>query len=238
MSKAKWGLLALLAMANATCGEAPFVAAPGATLTVIANPPFIVANGGVSVISALIIDPNGTPAANGTVVQFFTTLGSIEAQGQTRDGVARVNLVADARSGTATVTAVSGAATGPEGGVQVIIGSANPTLVIVTADPVRVNRGGHSRITANVFDVNGNPIANIPVIFTLSGGTGRETLDSEGAQVFTDNNGQAFDTLRTSASGSSTVTVTATTANGKLDSVAVGINGSASPPATLARSPR
>jgi hypothetical protein len=223
MSKAKWVLVALLAMTSATCGEAPFVAAPGSTLTVFANPPFIVANGGVSVISALVIEPAGTPAPNGTVVQFFTTLGSIEPQGKTVDGVARVNLVADSRSGTAAVTAASGdQSVAVEGGV--VIGSANPALVIVTADPARINRGGHSRITANVFDLDGNPIANIPVIFSLEGGSGRETLDSGGAQIFTDTNGQAFDTLRTSASGSADVSVVAETANGVTDTVTVEVN--------------
>jgi hypothetical protein len=222
MSKAKWGLLALLAMTSATCGEAPFVAAPGSTLTVVANPPFIVANGGVSVISALLIEPAGTPAPDGTVVQFFTTLGSIEAQGQTRDGVARVNLVSDARSGTATVTATSGAA--EQKTVEIVIGSARPDLVTVTADPGRITYSRTSEITANVFDENGNPIANIPVIFFLDGGTGRETLDSGGAQVFTDTNGRAFDTLRTSTSGSGEVDVTAETANGVSDTVTVEVN--------------
>jgi hypothetical protein len=182
-----------------------------------------VANGGVSVISALVIDPAGTPAANGTVVQFFTTLGSIEPQGKTVDGVARVNLVADNRSGTAAVTAASGdQSVAVEGGV--VIGSANPFLVIVTANPARITRGGHSRITANVFDVDGNAIANIPVIFSLEGGSGRETLDSGGAQIFTDTNGQAVDTLRTSASGSADVSVTAETANGVTGTVTVEVN--------------
>jgi hypothetical protein len=46
--------------------------------------------------------------ADGTVVQFFTTLGRIEEQGKTNDGVARVKLVSDSRSGTARVSAVSG----------------------------------------------------------------------------------------------------------------------------------
>ncbi len=223
MSKAKWGLLALLAMTNATCGDAPFVAAPGSTLTVFANPPFIVANGGVSVISALVIEPAGTPAPNGTVVQFFTTLGSIEAQGQTVDGVARVNLVADSRSGTAEVTAATGdQSVKVEGGV--VIGSARPAVVTLNADPLKITRSTHSRLTANVFDVDGNPIANIPVIFFLDGGTGRETLDSGGAQVFTDSNGQAFDRLRTSSNASADVTVTAETANGESDTVTVEVN--------------
>jgi hypothetical protein len=221
MSKSKGALLALLVMTNVTCGDAPMVAAPGSTLTVIANPPFIVANGGVSVVSAVVIDPAGTPAANGTVVLFLTTLGSIEAQGETKDGVARVNLVADSRSGTATVTGITGDQTAT---VDVEIGSARPALVTVTANPARITRSISSGITANVFDENGNPIANVPVVFRLDGGTGRETLDSAGAQTFTDTNGQAFDTLRTSSNGSADVTVTAETSNQVSDSIDVEVN--------------
>ena len=41
-------------------------------------------------------------------MQFFTNLGDIDEQGKTNDGVARVNLRANGRSGVATVTAVSG----------------------------------------------------------------------------------------------------------------------------------
>ena len=221
MSKSKGALLALLVMTTATCGEAPMVAAPGSTLTVIANPPFIVANGGVSVISALVIDPAGTPAANGTVVQFFSTLGNIEAQGQTKDGVARVNLVADARSGTATVTGATGDQSET---VEIVIGSARPVLLTLTAEPLRVKPNRPVYLTANVFDEDGNPIANIPVIFRLEGGVGKETLDSGGAQVFTDNNGQAFDTLRTTSNEITDVTVTAETSNQVSDEVTIEVN--------------
>ena len=53
----------------------------------------------------------GTPVHNGTVVNFTTTLGSIEpAEATTTSGRATVRLVADGRSGTAVVTAYSGAA--------------------------------------------------------------------------------------------------------------------------------
>jgi hypothetical protein len=218
MSNGKWLLLALLAIANSTCGEAPFVAAPDSTLTLFANPPFIVANGGVSVISALVIEPAGTPAPNGTVVQFFTTLGSIEPQEKTRDGVARVNLVADSRSGIAQVSASSG---GPPVSLDegVVIGSANPALVIVTADPARITSPRHSYLTANVFDEDGNPIANIPVIFSVevaSTAPLEETLESGGVPQFTDTNGQAFDILYTRrglAQPQKVVTVRATAAN-------------------------
>lgn len=224
MSKGKWGLVALLAMTSATCGKAPFVAAPGSTLTVIANPPFIVANGGVSVISALVIEPAGTPAPNGTVVQFFTTLGSIEPQGQTVDGVARVNLVADSRSGTAQVTAATGDQSQQ---VEIVVGSARPDLVVVSADPARITNPRNSRITANVFDVEGNAVANVPVIFSVSADPLEETLESGGTQVFTDTNGQAFDIVYTRRSQFDTqkdVTVTATAADGTSGEVIVVVN--------------
>jgi hypothetical protein len=224
MSKTKWVLLALLVMTNVTCGEAPFVAAPGSTLTIIANPPFIVANGGVSVISALVVEPNSTPAPNGTVVQFFTTLGNIEAQGETRDGVARVNLVADTRSGTATVTGATGDQTAT---VDIEIGSARPALILVTADPPRITSPRFSYITANVFDENGNPIVNIPVIFDVEADPLEETLESGGVPQYTDTNGQAFDVLHTRASRSDPqkdVTVFATTTNDVEGDVIVFIN--------------
>ena len=92
--------LALLAAGlQLMCHQVILTAPPGSTITLIANPGFISANGGVSVISALVFEPAGTPVPDGTVVQFFTNLGRIDEQGKTNDGVARVNLVADSRSG-------------------------------------------------------------------------------------------------------------------------------------------
>jgi len=218
--------LALAALAHLTCADAPLTPGPGVTLSVFANPPFIVANGGVSVISALVIEPAGTLVPDGTVVLFFSTLGRIEPQGQTKDGVARVNLVADSRSGTAQVTAVAGDQTATvEGGV--VIGSANPETVLVSANPARITQPREAAITANVFDVNGNPISGIPVIFSVSATPLEETLDSGGAPRFTDTNGQAFDTLRTRrpvASAQKIVTVTATTPNAKSGDTTVAVN--------------
>jgi hypothetical protein len=94
-----------------TCNQAIMVAPPGSVFagsSLIANPKFIAAHGDVSVISGLLLDGTGNPVADGTVVQFFTSLGRIQEQGKTNDGVVRVNLTSDSRSGTATVTAVSG----------------------------------------------------------------------------------------------------------------------------------
>jgi hypothetical protein len=221
MARGRWGLVALLVLATVTCGEAPMTAPPGSTLAVFANPTFIVANGGVSVISASVIEPAGTTAPDGTVVLFFTSLGQIPPQGQTKAGVARVNLVADSRSGPAQVTATSGDQTAT---VDLSIGSALPARVLVSADPAVMRSNAWSNITANVFDENGNPVANVPVVFSVTGST--ETLDSGGRQLFTDTNGQVFDVLRSQLplSQVGSATVTATTANGISGSVKVNIN--------------
>ena len=81
---------------------------------------------------------------------------------------------------------------------------------------------------ATVYDVVGNPIQNVPVIFSLAdSGLNEETLDSGGSPRFTDSNGQAFDTLRTRAPVGGlqkAVGVTATTANGADGTVTVFID--------------
>ena len=88
------------------CADVAQLAPSNATMVLIASPPFVPANGGVSQISAVVTEAVGTPVPDGTVVQFFTTIGKIDREGKTNDGVARVNFIADARSGTADVTAV------------------------------------------------------------------------------------------------------------------------------------
>jgi hypothetical protein len=101
----------LLVLFLGTCNQAIMTAPPGSVFpgnTLVANPKFIAAHGDVSVISGLLLKATGDPVADGTVVQFFTDLGKIDEQGKTNDGVVRVNLVSDSRSGKATVTAFSG----------------------------------------------------------------------------------------------------------------------------------
>jgi hypothetical protein len=202
-------VVAALAMSHWSC-EVPPLMAPGSSITLIANPEFIAANGGVSVITAIVTEPAGTFVPDGSVVFFFTNLGRIDPQGKTVNGVARVNLIADSRSGPATVTAFAagGAAPAASGGgggggdgtaiVRVAIGSLLPATGLVTANPPTVRGGGQVAIVASVFDPFGNPVANVPVIFTLGGQVvSGERLESGSAQRFTDSNGQAFDTLIT-----------------------------------------
>ncbi len=190
------GLL-VLALTLPMCTGVPLTAPSNADLTLSANPTSIPANGGVSVITAVVIEPAGTPVPNGTVVFFTTDLGRVDSEGKTKDGIARVNLVSDSRSGTANVTGFSGGAAAPApsasptatpspavrlsfgmatayagkntGTVQVKIGSALPARVIVTANPDRITSPRSALITANVFDAAGNPVSNIPVFFAITG---------------------------------------------------------------------
>jgi hypothetical protein len=195
--------LALLAVTHLSCNQSILTAPAGTTMTVIINPPTIPANGGVATVSAILVEPAGTPVADGTVVQFFTTLGRIDEQGKTNDGVARVNLVSDARSGEAGVSAFSGAV---KADGKVRIGAILPTRIVVTANPTRLENRRAADITATVLDNDGNPVSNIGVVFTITAvtlaGTSTsvtpdEFMESNGAPVFTDNNGRARDVMRT-----------------------------------------
>ena len=231
-------LLVALGVAQLTCAGALMTAPPGSTLTLFANPTAVPADGGVSVLSALITEPAGTTVPDGTNVQFFTNLGRVDPRvGKTKDGVARVNFISDARSGIAHVTAVSGgAATGGGGGgspaptpggggaagtVDITVGSAQSLHLIVTADPSRITDSRSTHIIASVLDSVGNPVANVGVIFTVP--TTTEFMDSQGNPIFTDTNGRAEDILRTRRTSAGSVTVTATTLSGATGSVTVPI---------------
>jgi hypothetical protein len=232
-------LLVLAAVASASCAKVPLTAPAGSTIFAQVNPPFVIANGGTSVVTALVTEPAGTLVPDGTEVFFFTSLGRIDERVQTRDGIAHANFVADSRSGTASITIYSGgpapaapsasaspgtgattpaAATATGTGsatVSIAIGSSLPAKVIVGADPQRITSPRRATIVATVFDAFGNPVQNVPVVFTISVASGvplEETLASGGSPVYTDSNGQAFDTLVTRALAGATqkqVTVSA-----------------------------
>jgi hypothetical protein len=245
----KKGALLLLVLLLGTCNQAIMTAPPGSDFaggSLVANPSFIAAHGDVSVITGLLLKQTGDPVPDGTVVQFFTNLGKIDEQGKTNDGVVRVNLVSDSRSGTATVSAFSGGAAGPlpspspsgmsEGTpvvafstrsiagasdvlatqaaatVQVTIGSANPTRIVLSANPPRINSPGSTQLLAQVFDQFGNPVANVPVFFQITASTAGGRLDSGGRAVFTDTDGRATDVLRTNSTVAGSISVQAITA--------------------------
>lgn len=202
------------------CANVPQLAPPEATMTVFAKPSEIPANGGVSVITAIVTEVIGTPVADGTVVQFFTDLGTIDREGKTKDGVARVNFISDSRSGSAAITAVSGPVTG---GTGVTIGEAVTLTMIVIADPpfIRLSLSKTTHIIATVLDAVGNPMPNVGVIFTVNSTT--ETMEPAGIPVFTDNNGRAESVLRTKRNTPGTATVQVRTLGGTTGNITVSI---------------
>ncbi len=216
--------LVALAAALAGCETAPLTAPDGSQILLQANPTFVIANGGISVVTAVVVEPAGTFVPDGTEVTFLTNLGRIDQVGKTVNGLARVNFVSDARSGTATVTAISGQASGTPPTVEITVGSALPARVQVTADPPHITAGRPAFLRASVFDERGNPIQNVPVSFSVEGSA--ERLDSGGAFLFTNSNGEVTDVLRTSAplGTGGTVAVTATTANGIAGTAVVAID--------------
>jgi hypothetical protein len=186
-----------LALPLLTCHQAILTATPETDMTLTVNPEFIPAHGGVAIVSAFLIETNtGTPVPDGTVVQFFSTLGRIEEQGKTNDGVARVKLVSDSRSGEATVTARSGAVLADEP-VSVKIGNENVRGIILRAQPSRIINSNSTHVIATVLGESGNPVPNVAVYFKVVDHPATEFFDSSGRPVFTNNNGEAEDVLRT-----------------------------------------
>ena len=208
--------------ALAGCAGVLFTAPPGSTCSLNANPPFIASDGAISNITALVIEPAGTPVSDGTVILFFTDIGSIDPQAKTKDGLAHVNFTSDSRSGVAHISAVCGgnapaaapstspsASPGPvtPGGgsgsgsatVNVSVGNVRVKAVVgLRADPPRITNSNSTHVFARVIDENGNGIANVPVFFEIatSPNPGTEFFDVTGP-VFTNNSGEAEDVMRT-----------------------------------------
>ena len=155
----------------------------------------------------------GTPVQNGTVVSFTTTIGRIEPrEARTNNGEVRVRFIAGTQSGTATITAYSGGASGKLDNLKV--GAAAVELVSVTANPPTLAPGGGtSVISAHVTDGSGRGVSGVTVDFTTDNGL----LSAPSAT--TDQNGVATVTLSTSVKSQVTATVAGKTAN-----VTVGLN--------------
>jgi adhesin/invasin len=184
-------MIGLSSLWAGSCDRAPFVAPSGSAITLVASPGAIPANG-ASEITAFVIEGaqgtgsdeepgtvvpgTGTPVHNGTEVFFTTTLGRIEPQdARTTSGRATARLVGGGLSGTAVVRATSGGATST---IEVDVGAATATRIVVTATPQTLSSdGGTAVIAARVEDQQGNPVPGVLVSFTTSRGTVNPTSD-------------------------------------------------------------
>jgi hypothetical protein len=215
-------LVPLVALA-ASCQKMPLVAPSGTSMTLVASTNTLPVNGAADITAVLIegafsggddgasTSGTGTPVHNGTVVTFLTTLGRIEpGEAKTHAGRATVRLIADGRSGIATVTAFSGAATQT---VEVNVGAASATRIAVTANPQQLpGNGGTSVISARVEDQQGNGIQGVPVSFTATRGTLSNTSPvlSNGQGIATTSLTTNFDSTVTATAGGSVAALTGT----------------------------
>ena len=102
--------IVLTAPIGLSCRKVPLLAPTESTLTLLVSSSV---DDGLADITAVVIESGGTPVHDGTLVVFSTTLGRLDpVEAETTRGRATVRLFDDGRSGTATITAFSGEATG------------------------------------------------------------------------------------------------------------------------------
>ena len=231
-------LAATLVLAfTVACDKVPLTAPTGSVITLFAANSIVPLNGEVEIVATVIENGTtstpsapgtgtpptgtatstspgaGTPVQNGTLVSFTTTLGTIEpSEARTTNGQVRVKFKASGQSGTATVTAFSGGASGKLENLKV--GTAAAERVLVSASPQTLGpSGGTSVISARVEDAAGSALPGVPVTFITDGGSLSPT------SATTDQNGVATTTLTTTKQAKVTANVA-----GKTADVTVGLN--------------
>jgi len=177
--------LLVAAVGAPACDKLPLLAPSGTVITLFAASNVLPINNSVEIIATVIEQGTapasgqqqqatagaGTPVHNGTLVTFTTTLGVVEPrEARTHNGQVTVRLIADGRSGVATVIAFSGGARSAE--LSINVGAAAVERIILTADPQSLGpSGGTTQITARVEDTNGNGLGFVPVTFSATSGT-------------------------------------------------------------------
>jgi hypothetical protein len=219
-------------IAFVSCDKATPVAPSGSILVISANPTKIALNG-TSTITVIGRKPDGQPLNPGTEIRLSATNGTVPSIVTTdSSGNATAIYQSNGTPGNATITAATGTGSGSGGtttsdgtgstsgsltaSVTIQVGISAKTVTLQptpTSIPVPVApKTSNVQLLAIVRDANGQPQANQGVNFSTDLGT----LDSRGAIIFTDANGQAHDTLRVSAadlsSNATSIHVTAQTA--------------------------
>ncbi len=231
-------LLFPVLMLAVACEKVPLTSPTGSTISLAASSTIVPVNGSVE-ITATVIELAGTAVQNGTTVTFISDFGRLDpSEARTVNGRATVRFVADGRSGTVKINAISGAATtsgATSGALTLLVGGAAAGRLTLRADPPNMPQaGGTVQIFANVTDINGNPLAGAPVSFTIATGTtatGTGILSNPSA--VTDANGVAQTALTTNQTTTVTATV-ATPATGTSTTPTANVTVTALPAPTIA----
>ena len=118
----------------ASCEDVPIYAPSGATMVLTVQPQVIPADGvSTAVVEARIVPQEGL-IADGTQVQFTTSLGTITPVDETEDGVAYATLTAGTFDGSAVITGFSGVVTDTASvicgvGADILVLSVNPSEI-------------------------------------------------------------------------------------------------------------
>jgi adhesin/invasin len=181
----------ILVPCAAACDKVALLAPNESTITLSVNTTTLPSNGTAEVL-ATVIEQAGTPVHNGTVVTFTTNVGVIEPrEARTEGGIARATFRANGQSGTATISAFSGAARVDEP-VEIRVGAAAAETVSLRTEPASVPQtGGTVQIIADVVDPSGNPLPGVQVTFSSTAGSLQSTTAT------TDQSGEARTSLTT-----------------------------------------
>jgi len=188
-----WPLLALLpCLLTLQCALVDPVAPSTASMDLYANPTTISIIGGVSEITCIITEEDGYPVPDGTVINMVADKGRLESTSMaTRNGTVTNYLYSEGEGGTATVTAYSGVLEAVT--VAVEIGIMPGTVAVSANPPFLPPGGGESQIKAVVLDEDFIPMPSVSVSISTDAGV----LESGGAPLITNVNGEVYDTLTT-----------------------------------------
>jgi PKD repeat protein len=223
--------LVTLVVAATGCDKVPLTAPTESTITLFATSTSVGSTGSTDLV-ATVVEQAGTPVQNGTVVSFTTTLGRIEpSEARTQNGKVTVRFTGDGRSGLATITAFSGAASNAT--LELPIGAAAAETITLRAEPGSVPPGGGStQVVALVRDLAGNPLAGATVAFSTTAGN-----LSSGSAV-TDASGEARTTITTGREATVTAAVGNKTAQLTLSvDTALGLSVTVTPDPPIAGRP-
>ena len=208
------------------CDKVPLLAPAGTVITLFPAGSFVPANGQIQIVATVIeqgtapsggtgnggtttttsTPGSGTPVHNGTLVSFTTTIGRIEPrEARTHNGQVSVTFYADGQSGTATITAFSGGASGKLENLAVGTAAIDKVLLSVSPQTLPPN-GGTATVQARAENATGVPLSGLTVTFSTDNGN----LSS--SSVITDANGIATTTLSTTRQAKVTANVAGKTA--------------------------
>jgi len=163
------GTASITAVANSLTANTvvQFVPRPPFTMTITANPSTIFVGGETSLIEAVIVDDCGNWVADGTLVAFATSHGTIlPSTTTTFNGRAFATLT----SGTLAVTATVTVSAPPVVGTLPVRFRAATPIVTMSARPMEPKVGNTSIITLTARDIYFNPVSFEPVTFTTTMG--------------------------------------------------------------------